>query len=151
MKCETARQQLVLFVYGELSFDEEELMEQHMDGCPDCSAERVRLESLQELLSVSESEVPAGLLARCRRDLAVQVASVRSSPRRRMRLSDLWRNWVVSPPLWLRPVGAIAMLAVGFFAARIVPGDSPVEVTNNPVAPVAHSMKTVTLSSTSIL
>jgi len=125
MTCETAKQQLVLFVYGELSFDEEELLEQHLDGCPECTAERVRLESLQEMLSVDESEVPAGLLARCRRDLVVEVAGARSSPRSGLRLSDLWRNWVVNPPLWLRPVGAVAMLALGFLAARVVPGDSP--------------------------
>ena len=125
MNCETAKQQLVLFVYGELSFDEEELMEQHLDACPNCSAERVRLESLHEMLSVSEMEVPAGLLARCRRDLAVQVVGAHKSPRRSLSLSGLWRNWVVNPPLWLRPVGAVAMLALGFFAARVVPGDSP--------------------------
>lgn len=125
MNCETAKRQLVLLVYGELSFDEEELMEQHLDGCAECSAERVRLESLQEALSQCESEVPAGLLARCRRDLAVQSAGARLSPRRRVNLAGLWRNWVVNPPLWLRPVGAIAMLALGFFAARIVPADSP--------------------------
>ncbi|MBL0160084.1 MAG: HEAT repeat domain-containing protein [Bryobacterales bacterium] len=125
MNCETAKQQLVLFVYGELSFDEEELMEQHLDGCAGCSAERARLESLQEVLSQGESEVPAGLLARCRRDLAVQVAAAHAAPRRSLSLAALWRDWVVNPPLWLRPVGAVAMLALGFFAARIVPGDSP--------------------------
>lgn len=124
MNCETAKQQLVLFVYGELSFDEEELMEQHLDSCAACSAERARLESLQEVLSEGEAEVPAGLLARCRRDLAVQVAAAHTAPRS-VSLSALWRNWVVNPPLWLRPVGAVAMLALGFFAARIVPGDSP--------------------------
>lgn len=125
MNCETAKQQLVLFVYGELSFDEEELMEQHLDGCAACSAERVRLESLHEILSEGEPVAPAGLLARCRRDLAVQVAGARPSRRRGLSVGALWRNWVVNPPLWLRPVGAVAMLAIGFFAARIVPGDSP--------------------------
>ena len=125
MNCQTAKEQLVLFVYGELSFDEEELMEQHVAECPACSAERVRLESIQELLNEGEEEVPAGLLARCRRDLAVQVAAAHSSPRRGLNLSGLWRNWVVNPPLWLRPLGAVAMLAIGFFVARVVPGDSP--------------------------
>lgn len=125
MNCETAKQQLVLFVYGELSFDEEELMEQHLDGCSDCSAERARQECLQEMLSEGEAEVPAGLLARCRRDLAVQVAAAPVLARRGISIAGLWRNWVVNPPLWLRPVGAVAMLALGFFAARMLPGDSP--------------------------
>ena len=125
MNCETVKQQLVLFVYGDLSFDEEEQMERHLDGCADCSAERVRLEALQELLIEGETDVPAGLLARCRRDLAAQVSGTSEAARRRISVADLWRRWVVNPPLWLRPVGAIAMLALGFFAARIVPGDSP--------------------------
>lgn len=125
MNCETAKQQLVLFVYGELSFDEEEQMEQHLDGCADCSTERARLESLQELLGEGETDVPAGLLARCRRDLAVQVSGGSGVARRRVTVAGLWRDWVVNPPLWLRPVGAVAMLAMGFFAARVVPGDSP--------------------------
>jgi HEAT repeats/Putative zinc-finger len=125
MNCETAKQQLVLFVYGELSFDEEELMEQHLDGCADCSAERVRLEALQEMISESEAEVPAGLLARCRRDLAVQVAGAPAAKKRAFDFAGLWRNWVVNPPMWVRPVGAVAMLAIGFFAAQVVPGDSP--------------------------
>ena len=46
-------------------------MEQHLNGCAECSAERVRLEALQELLVDGETDVPAWLLARCRRDLAV--------------------------------------------------------------------------------
>lgn len=125
MNCENAKQQLVLFVYGELSFDEEELMEQHLDGCRECSAERARLESLQDMLGEGEMEVPAGLLARCRRDLAEQVAAPPAFQRRGAGLAQLWRNWVVHPPMWLRPVGAVAMLALGFISARMLPNDSP--------------------------
>lgn len=42
MTCETAKQQLVFLVYGELSFDEEELVEQHLESCTECQIERVR-------------------------------------------------------------------------------------------------------------
>ncbi|WP_321476549.1 HEAT repeat domain-containing protein [uncultured Paludibaculum sp.] len=125
MTCETARQQMVLFVYGELSFDEEEMVEQHLETCGECRAERVRLESMNALLEPGEADVPAGLLARCRRDLVVKVQEERAIPRRRIAFASLWRNWVVAPPMWLRPIGAVAMLAIGFFAARLVPSDSP--------------------------
>ena len=36
MTCEEARKNLPLFLYGELSFDEEELVEVHMDECAAC-------------------------------------------------------------------------------------------------------------------
>lgn len=125
MTCETARQQLVLFIYGELSFDEEELIEQHLESCEECRLERVQLESLASVLEPGEAEVPAGLLARCRRDLVVKIEAERTLPRRGAVIARIWRNWVVTPPLWLRPIGAVAMLAIGFFAARLVPSDSP--------------------------
>ncbi len=121
MNCDTARQQLVLFVYGELSFDEEELLEQHLDTCADCRADRARLEDLGALLEDAQAEVPAGLLARCRRDLAARLQEARTRPSLTARFSGIWRNWVVNPPMWMRPAGAIAMLALGFFGARLMP------------------------------
>jgi len=125
LNCDTARQHLVLFLYGELSFEEEEALEDHLGSCAECRLERQRLEGLESMLEQGEAEMPAGLLARCRRDLATQLQEERATPRRQFALSDLWRNWVVTPPMWLRPAGAIAMLAIGFFAARIVPSNSP--------------------------
>jgi anti-sigma factor RsiW len=44
MKCEQAKDYLVLAVYGELSFEDEEALECHLKGCPECRAERVNLE-----------------------------------------------------------------------------------------------------------
>lgn len=123
MNCEDARQFMLLAGYGELSFEEEEVLELHVASCPECQAVRAEDTSLESLLAQAELEPPAGLLARCRRDLAVRI-SEESALRRRFSLRQLWSRWVVHPPMWLRPVGAIAMLAVGFFAARFVP-ESP--------------------------
>lgn len=130
MTCETARQELVLFVYGELSFDEEELVEQHLETCEECRQERVRLEALNAMLEPGEAEMPAGLLARCRRDLAGRIEEERAAPKRGAALGRMWRNWVVTPPMWLRPVGAAAMLAIGFFAARVVPSSDTPAITH---------------------
>lgn len=123
MKCEEARQFMLLAGYGELSFEEEEALELHVASCPECQAARAENASLESLLAQAELEPPAGLLARCRRDLAVRIGE-ESSLRRRFSIRQLWDRWVVHPPMWLRPVGAMAMLAAGFFAARIVP-ESP--------------------------
>lgn len=124
MNCDTARQQLVLFLYGELTFDEEEVLERHLDACLDCRQERARLEKIGSLIDLAEPEVPAGLLARCRRDLASAVEQEVRRPSLTSSLRVFWRKWVVNPPLWLRPLGAAAMLAVGFFGARFVPDHS---------------------------
>jgi hypothetical protein len=121
MNCETAKHQLVLSAYGELSFDEEETLEQHLDACASCAAERVKLEKLSSLLDTGEAEIPAGLLARCRRELAVSLQQERARQSPWVTLRNFWRNWIVNPPMWLRPLGAVAMLAVGFFGARLVP------------------------------
>ncbi|MBY0376147.1 MAG: zf-HC2 domain-containing protein [Bryobacteraceae bacterium] len=36
LECEAAVEQLSLYLYSELSFDEEELLEQHLAGCAKC-------------------------------------------------------------------------------------------------------------------
>jgi hypothetical protein len=123
MTCEQARESLMLLSYGELSFDQEESLELHLAECPECSAERVRMERLDELMAQGEAEPPPGLLARCRRDLAVKIEE-ENRPLRRFSPRRLWRDWFVHPPLWVRPAGAMLMIAIGFFGARFVPAGS---------------------------
>jgi hypothetical protein len=120
MNCENARQDLVLFIYGELSFEEEERLERHLAECSECALERKRLERLDTVVAQARVATPAGLLGKCRRDLSTRLHDERS-PSRRFSLGALWRAWVLHPPMWLRPVGALAMVAVGFFGARMVP------------------------------
>ena len=38
MKCDDAGKLIPLFAYGDLSFDEEERLEQHLDDCTACRA-----------------------------------------------------------------------------------------------------------------
>jgi hypothetical protein len=95
------------------------------------------------LISQGEADLPPGLLARCRRDLALRIEQ-EAAPSRRFALSNIWRNWVISPPMWLRPVGALAMLAVGFFAARVVPENSAFAVlTGESQAPAVARVRLV--------
>jgi hypothetical protein len=77
------------------------------------------------LLDSAGMEVPAGLLARCRRDLSATLELERRRRSPGAMLRGFWNKWVVSPPMWMRPVGAVAMLAAGFFGARFVPAGSP--------------------------
>lgn len=124
MNCKDVRDLIPLYLYGELSFDEEELLERHLATCAACGAERARCEKLASLLAQGEAGVSAELLARCRRDLASALEKERGRRGAVAALRGIWSRWVVSPPLWLRPAGALAMLALGFFGARLAPEDS---------------------------
>lgn len=129
MTCQEAKDYLVLAEYSELSFEEEEALEVHVAGCSECQAERVRLRKFERLLEEGAVEAPAGLLARSRRELAAALESERKLEKKPWH--DFWRRWVVHPPMWLRPVGALTMLAAGFFGARLIPATGP-------MAPVAQ-------------
>ncbi len=119
MTCQEAKDYLVLAEYSELTFEEEESLEKHLVECGECRVERARLQKFGRLLHQREVEVPAGLLARSRRELAVALEAERKMERKPWHA--FWRRWVVHPPMWMRPVGALAMLAVGFFGARVLP------------------------------
>ena len=67
--CKNVQGQFALLLYGELSFDEEERVESHLDGCTECRAALVRQRALHEALDgVAVTPSPA-LLSRCREDL----------------------------------------------------------------------------------
>ncbi len=67
--CEKARGQFALLLYGELSFDEEERVESHLDGCAECRGALGRQKALHDALDgVAVTPSPA-LLSRCREDL----------------------------------------------------------------------------------
>lgn len=129
MNCETAGKQLSLLLYGELSFDEEELLEQHLEGCGECRAAWEREQALHRAMATASLEPGEMLLARCRAELRGRLAEepAPGPPRR-----GFWRglaSWMV--PSWLpgpailRPAGALALVAIGFLAARLsVPGGS---------------------------
>ena len=119
MTCQEAKEYLILAEYSELSFEEEERLESHLAVCSSCQAERERTRKLAALAAEGEAGLPAGLLPRCRRELAAALVQERRLECRPWH--GFWRRWVVHPPLWLRPVGALAMVAAGFFAARWLP------------------------------
>ena len=126
MNCEFAKDLLVLMNYGELSFDEEEALLLHLDSCHSCAAERRRIEKLDALLELQRPASPAGLLSRCRRDLAAQLAE--ETPRRSwLHMAGWWRS--LTAMTWLKPAAAIALLAVGFVGGR--------EIRSGGVSPVA--------------
>ncbi|MEO8129894.1 MAG: HEAT repeat domain-containing protein [Bryobacteraceae bacterium] len=120
MNCELANGQLSLMLYGELSFEEEELVQQHLDGCEACRAELVSVKALHRALDDTEAEMDGAVLADCRRTLRVTVAAIGPQEKNGWFHGLTWGAF-------LKPLGAFALITVGFFGARFTTavGDPP--------------------------
>jgi HEAT repeats/Putative zinc-finger len=119
LHCDAARDQFALLLYGELSFDEEELVETHLDGCAECRAALDRQRSLHAAFDSVAVEPPASLLRECRAELGAALElEARPAPQ-----ESWWDHFVgmLTGASVLRPAGAMALLALGFFAARFTP------------------------------
>lgn len=119
--CEHARANFALLLYGELSFDEEERIESHVDQCADCRAAFEEQRALHTAIDVAESAPQPSLLRECRDDLMAQVRKEPPAPK-----PGWWDRLVDAITLRpsagiLRPVGALTLVALGFFAARMMP------------------------------
>lgn len=124
MDCAQARMHFALLLYGELSFDEEEGVDAHLDGCTECRAELERQKVLHAALDGLAVEPPASLLRTCRADLA---AALRHTPFPRPVQAGWWqRFWDFASAFTfqgslLRPAGALALVLLGFLGARLLP------------------------------
>jgi hypothetical protein len=124
MTCAEARTQFWLLEYSELSFDEEERIETHLDGCAECRGAREREKEIHAGFDSLAVDPPASLLRECRAELE---ARLRLEPPPRAAKPGWWEQFASAlsarPVLHLVrvPVGALAMLALGFAAARLAP------------------------------
>ncbi len=123
MTCDDAVEALPLFLYGEMGFDEEEGLQAHLDCCASCRDALARQRSLRAALDERELDVSAFLLRRNRQQLGERLAA--ETDRRHgspfESLSHLFSGWDWMPR-FVRPAGAVALVAAGFFAAQVTPG-----------------------------
>ena len=117
MSCDRVEKMLSLFLYGELTFEEEEAVHRHLEDCQDCRLALEREKAMHRALDEVEVAVPPDLLAECRRDLRPHLGQAA----RRSLLGRLW-DWMGQPVPsgFLRPAGALALVLLGFFAARLI-------------------------------
>jgi hypothetical protein len=122
MKCEDLRKSLPLFLYGELSFEDEEQLEVHVDECDACRDALAREKLLFKSLDAAEIVPSAELLADCRAQLRQRLEH--ATPERASFWDKIRQGFTINfhfAPGIMQPIGALAMLAIGFFGARVTP------------------------------
>jgi len=129
ISCEKVRTQLAMLLYGELSFDEEEAVDRHLEGCAECRTSLERQRQLHAAFDQVEVEPPASLLWESRQRLQQSIAEAHAPVASRR---GWWDQLVDSLTLrpsgnggWLKTAGALALLTIGFVGARVAPNLGP--------------------------
>jgi hypothetical protein len=124
MKCNEVRDEFSFYSYGEVSSEVEEHIESHLAECPDCRQAFAKHRSFMEALDQREDVTEAALLTTCRVDFRRQLAAETASSSRPW----TWSSWFESLSGFSRfhiplriPVGAMALVALGYFGARYTP------------------------------
>jgi HEAT repeats/Putative zinc-finger len=130
MNCAEVIREIPLYSYGEVSSQIEEEIESHLSDCAACRQELARHRLFLERLDERPQVADMALLTACRADLRRELAGEETK-----RPSHSWSGWNWFGWNWadslrgfsrlhipLRiPVGAMALVALGWFGARIVP------------------------------
>lgn len=118
MNCESVSKNLGLFLYGELSLEEEQALQDHVESCARCRQAFETEKRVHAALDARETDPPPELLVRCRRDLSTRLDTL--APHRTGALAAI-RTFFGTGFSWaaaMRPAGAVALIALGFFGAR---------------------------------
>jgi hypothetical protein len=136
MTCDAVRKLIPLYYYGELTAEEEDQAEAHIHDCAACAREMEGARTLAAALDRRRMEVPAALLDNCRADLAAAVLGASLASARRP-----WRLWREAAAAtlagfthWRQPLAAAALIALGFFGARLIPAGSGVSSPSLPAS-----------------
>lgn len=118
MSCDTIREQLSLYLYGELSAEEEARLERHLTACADCRRRLEEEKLLHRALDLAGAAPPPDLLAACRSSLPATL----SRRGRLERLRALARLPGRLASLVPKPARAVALILLGFVGARFTSG-----------------------------
>jgi hypothetical protein len=124
MKCNEVIEQLPFYSYGEVSSEAEERIESHLAECADCRQAFAKHRSFMEVLDRREDVGEGPLLTTCRVDLRRRLATeITTETTRRNAGSWLEKLRHLSRfniPFQI-PVGAMALVALGWLGARYTP------------------------------
>jgi anti-sigma factor RsiW len=134
MTCDSILKLVPLYYYGELTPDEEERVEEHTHGCPACTRGLARQRALAAALDQRQMVAATMLLEDCRSDLMAAIQG--GAPRAGHSVKGAWRLFLDAMAASLtrmgsgaslgrmgrlrQPIGALALIAIGFFAARLI-------------------------------
>lgn len=118
MNCSEARKEIPFYCYGECAAETEERIEAHLAECPECRRELERHRAFLDVLDARAEATDGALLTSCRSDLRARLQS--ENTRRRGWLDSFFEGFRWHVPLRI-PVGAMALVALGWFAARYTP------------------------------
>lgn len=141
MTCDSVSKLIPLYFYGELTPGEEDRVEDHLHECAECTSALARQRTLAATLDQRQAEVPLLLLEDCRMDLMAAIQG--GAPRLEKSAKGPWTLFLEAMGATFaglnrlqRPVGAVALIALGFFASRftggnpsaaLAPGSSPAD------------------------
>jgi len=127
MTCDAVAKAIPLYYYGELEPAVEDGMEEHLQACAGCRHQLERQRALAAELDRHRMVPPPDLAAECRHEL-IRAIYREQVPAEHHHSSDPWSLFRAGfESLWrpgirfTRPAGAVALVALGFFAARFVP------------------------------
>jgi HEAT repeats/Putative zinc-finger len=120
MKCAEIVGQFPFYTYGEVSSEVEERIESHLAECADCRRAFAKHRSFMEALDQREDVTEAALLTTCRVDLRQRMAAETDRKTHGGWLDSLRNLSQFHIPLRI-PVGAMALIALGWFGARYAP------------------------------
>lgn len=118
MNCSDAMQDIALYSYGELTGEAEENLEDHLSKCAACRGELARQKLFLEAVSERQEALDFGILADCRQSLRQAVAVERRQSWSLKSLFGDFSRWQIA---FRVPAGAVALVALGWFAARYTP------------------------------
>jgi len=138
MNCDAISRLIPLYYYGELSPEEEDAVEQHTHECRDCAGEIEQQRVLAAALDRREMQVPPLLLEDCRADLLATlqggVSRLAQPPSK-----GPWALFLAAVAYsfsnlgrFRQPIGALALIAIGFFGARLTTSSSTKTVQPGP-------------------
>ncbi|HTS25561.1 MAG TPA: HEAT repeat domain-containing protein [Bryobacteraceae bacterium] len=123
MTCDSVSKLIPLYFYGELTPDEEDRVEDHLHECRECTDALSRQRALAAALDQRQVDVPPLLLEDCRMDLMAAIQG--GAPRSESASKGPWTLFLEAIGATFagfhrlqRPVGAVALIALGFAAAR---------------------------------
>ena len=124
MTCDSILKLIPLYYYGELTPEEEERLEEHTHSCAACSRELSQQRALATALDERQITPAATLLEDCRADLAAAIQG--GAPRVVQAKKGPWGLFLDALAASFgnmgrlrQPVGAVALVAIGFFASRL--------------------------------